>query len=124
MRKLKPKHQAGDLVTYKAGATTIDGYFLTQCVVVEVEGKVVEPYYPGGFPGEYWYYSVLSFDGKILRVREDNLSEYDPYLNEFRQGLKSEYGLMAKQRIAASRHLVELHGAISRAARSGEEVAA
>src|SRR3546814_12260244 len=82
MTKAQSEHLAGDLVAFKAGANNLDRYFLSHGVVIEVEGMVNESYYYGGATGEYWYYSVLTFDGKVLRVREDNLQKYSNRLKK------------------------------------------
>src|SRR3546814_6791032 len=90
MTKAQSEHLAGDLVAFKAGANNLDRYFLSHGVVIEVEGMVNESYYYGGATGEYWYYSVLTFDGKVLRVREDNLQKYSNRLNKLRSGRSEE----------------------------------
>src|SRR3546814_3140449 len=77
---------------------------------------VNESYYYVGATGEYWYYSVLTFDGKVFRVREDNLQKYSNRLNKFRSGCNSGYGELARERIEASRPLVAAHQAIIKAA--------
>src|SRR3546814_4323376 len=105
MTKAQSEHLAGDLVAFKAGANNLDRYFLSHGVVIEVEGMVNESYYYGGATGEYWYYSVLTFDGKVLRVREDNLQKYSNRLNKFRSGCNSGYGELERERIEESHPL-------------------
>src|SRR3546814_12074399 len=116
MTKAQSEHLAGDLVAFKAGANNLDRYFLSHGVVIEVEGMVNESYYYGGATGEYWYYSVLTFAGKVLRVREDNLQKYSNRLNKFRSGSNSGYGDLARERIEASRPLVAAQQAMIKAA--------